>query len=501
MRDGRRLARRIVRVAGRAGTDRFKRGEVVLVTGGRGGLGRHLVEHLIHIHGVRVLVIGRTEATAEDRATWTDAAGARSLYLCCDVRDVDAIRDHVAVAECVWQAELRAVVHLAGSYEAVSISAGDESAARRMFLPKIEGTLALEEALVDRPNVRIIHTSSVTTLLKGRDSVGYAAANRFVEIAAQAAGSARTTRCIAWGIWDETGVGRGITAKELMRRKGFQVLRPDQAVAAFDAALGIGESLLFVGLDPAKAAVLRRVDGYCVADRRLLLHNGANLGDARPSDAFGTLVPWTMECPTAPSDIAVQAAQLPATVTERALVDIWRRILDTSSLGVTDNFFEFGGTSLTGAMLLAAVEQRFGMRLPFSSILSHPTVRQFAAHIDPRAPGPLAVSGSSAHLVPLRTRGTQSPLFGVHPLFGLVYPYVELAQRLKDQPFYALQAKGFVPGSEPYRTIPQMAAAYIAAIRTIQPAGPYRIGGWSLGSLIALEMAVQLQAAGSRSTV
>ena len=496
LRDERRLIRGLQRVAGRAGTDIFRRGDLVLVTGGRGGLGTHLVEHLMAVHGVEVLIFGRKEATARDRTAWTTPTASQPLYARCDLGDAAAIRAHVADAERLLGARLRTVVHLAGSYEPAGIAAGDEAAVRRMFLSKIDGTLALEEALVDRPDVRTIHTSSVTTMLRGRDSVGYAAANRFVEIAAQAANRARPARCIAWGIWDETGVGRDIGAKELMRRQGFQLLRPSRAVAAFEAALGRDQPLLFVGLDPGRAEVLRRVKGHCVADRRLLLRDGAGFGDARPCDAFGTPIPWASERPTGADAPAARMAVLPATETERALADIWRRILDDPGLGVTDNFFEIGGTSLNGAMLLAAVERRFGVQLPFSTILTHPTIRQFATRIDPQASGTATTPAGAGHLVPLRTRGTQPPLFGVHPLFGLVYPYVELAQRLRDQPFYALQAKGFAPGSQPYRTIREMAAAYIEAIRTIQPAGPYRVGGWSLGSLIALEMAVQLEAAG-----
>ena len=99
--------------------------------------------------------------------------------------------------------------------------------------------------------------------------------------------------------------------------------------------------------------------------------------------------------------------------------------------------------------------------------------------------------------MPLQPRGTKRPFFCIHPLAGVVFPYYELAFALgKEQPFYGLQSLGIAGKERPLSTIEEMAARYIKAIKVVQPEGPYALGGWSLGALIAFEMVQQLQQTG-----
>ncbi|MEA2692693.1 MAG: hypothetical protein QOJ16_2080, partial [Acidobacteriota bacterium] len=99
-------------------------------------------------------------------------------------------------------------------------------------------------------------------------------------------------------------------------------------------------------------------------------------------------------------------------------------------------------------------------------------------------------------LVPIQPKGTASPLYLVHPVGGNVLCYAELARQLgEDQPVYGLQSLG-LSGSSPQETVEEMAASYVAAVQAAQPAGPYRLGGWSIGGVIAYEMARQLREGG-----
>jgi thioesterase domain-containing protein len=93
--------------------------------------------------------------------------------------------------------------------------------------------------------------------------------------------------------------------------------------------------------------------------------------------------------------------------------------------------------------------------------------------------------------------GTRPPFFCVHPAGGDVLCFFPLARNLgADQPFYGLQARGLEDEREPLTCIEEMAAAYLKEIRSVQPAGPYRLGGWSFGGLAAFEMAQQLRERG-----
>jgi amino acid adenylation domain-containing protein/non-ribosomal peptide synthase protein (TIGR01720 family) len=122
------------------------------------------------------------------------------------------------------------------------------------------------------------------------------------------------------------------------------------------------------------------------------------------------------------------------------------------------------------------------------------------AGIDPSSDFPRAKFSKQeieAPLVPIQPQGFKKPFFMVHPIGGNVFGYHKLAHCIgREQPFYGLQALGLYGECEPYTCVEEMASHYIAAIRTVQPEEPYFLGGWSMGGLVAFEMAQQLQRQG-----
>ncbi|HEY0409314.1 MAG TPA: non-ribosomal peptide synthetase, partial [Candidatus Dormibacteraeota bacterium] len=183
------------------------------------------------------------------------------------------------------------------------------------------------------------------------------------------------------------------------------------------------------------------------------------------------------------------AATLPRTPLEEELAAIWRQVLDVERVGVHDSFFDLGGHSLLAVRLLARIRRQLGRDLPLASLFASPTIEHLAALLG-GGEGPAA----STPMVALQTAGTRRPLFLVHPVGGSVFCYTELARALgPDQPVYGLQApeEGPAPAS-----LEEMAERYLAALRAVQPEGPYRLGGWSLGGVVAFEMARQLAARG-----
>jgi len=172
---------------------------------------------------------------------------------------------------------------------------------------------------------------------------------------------------------------------------------------------------------------------------------------------------------------------------EQKLAKIWSQILTINPVGVKDNFFELGGHSLLAVSLMAKIQQQFDKQLPLSTLFTSPTIEDLANLVrqDTKV--------SSSSLVPLQTQGTKPPFFCVHPAGGHVFYYLELSQYLgNDIPFYGLQAQGFNEGEEVLTKVEDMAEFYIKTIREFQPEGPYQIGGWSFGGVVAFEMAQQL---------
>ncbi|HEX3129216.1 MAG TPA: amino acid adenylation domain-containing protein [Thermoanaerobaculia bacterium] len=177
----------------------------------------------------------------------------------------------------------------------------------------------------------------------------------------------------------------------------------------------------------------------------------------------------------------------PRDLFELELARIWQEVLGVPRIGVRDDFFALGGHSLLAVRLMSRVQERFGRELPLSILFQEGTIEGLAA---------LLRSGEAelpSCLVPIQPSGSAAPFFCVHPAGGDVLCYAALARHLgADQPFYGLQSRGLASDEEPVERLPEMAALYLDEIRRVQPSGPYRLGGWSLGGVIAFEMARQL---------
>jgi aspartate racemase len=194
-----------------------------------------------------------------------------------------------------------------------------------------------------------------------------------------------------------------------------------------------------------------------------------------------------------PGPLAERPLVEPETETERALMEIWQRVLGREKLGVTDDFFVLGGQSLLAVRLMAQIEKRFGRRLPLATLLERRSVRRMAALIDdPQAELPWQP------LVALDERGDQPPLFCIHPVGGEVMCYLPLAERLGgERPVYGLQAPGLRATTDS-PSIEALARGYLAEVRRVQPQGPYHLLGWSFGAFVAYEMGRGLKAAGEK---
>jgi enterobactin synthetase component F len=182
----------------------------------------------------------------------------------------------------------------------------------------------------------------------------------------------------------------------------------------------------------------------------------------------------------------------PVTPTEKKLATVLQELLRVDVVGLHDNFFDLGGDSLTAAELCAAFPSHFGLELQLANIFEAPTIAELAARVDVLA----SESTDPLHVIlPLRRgkSGEIQPLFCIHPIAGLSYSFSSLLRHLHpDLPVYGLQSRGLSDGECLPGSIEEIAADYMEHVLSIQPEGPYRLIGNSLGGLIAHSMTEQM---------
>jgi amino acid adenylation domain-containing protein len=241
-----------------------------------------------------------------------------------------------------------------------------------------------------------------------------------------------------------------------------------------------------VPVDAVKAFLSARIPAYelPIGWVRLaelpLTPNGKVDTDALPEPEF-----ITSDHTTAPA---------PASPLERRLVEIWEDVLNVRPISIQDDFFELGGHSLIAVELFTAIERVTGVRLPLASIFEAPTVSQLAALVH--------ANGWDApwqSLVPLRETGSRPPLFFITAGDGNPVGFGALARRLgTEQPFYSLQPSGLDGRTLLDLRVDRMARRYLEEVRSVQPEGPYLLGGRCFGTLIAFELTRLLEASGQR---
>jgi len=194
------------------------------------------------------------------------------------------------------------------------------------------------------------------------------------------------------------------------------------------------------------------------------------------------------------TDALITAIPAAGDNTTRQVARIWEELLGVPSIGFDENYFDLGGDSSLAVQLFAQIEKVFRVKLPLATLFEAPTIEELARILRPET----ARSGWSS-LVTIQPAGSRPPLFCMHPHGGNVLIYRDLSRYLgSDQPFYGLQSQGLDGRCPPLTRIEDMAAQYVKEIRTVQPHGPYFLGGYCLGGAIAFEVAQQLRAKGEQ---
>ena len=216
---------------------------------------------------------------------------------------------------------------------------------------------------------------------------------------------------------------------------------------------------------------------FVVLDRMPLMPNGKLDKAALPSPV-----------------ITGNAYRAPRTVEEEVLARLFAEVLGVDRVGIDDDFFALGGHSLRATRLLGRIRGALGVEIPLRAVFESPTVAKLAPQLRPdtntRGRGPVR------DRAPIKSEGTRSPIWCLHPGGGLSWVYLGLSACFPDRPVYGIQARGFDGVTPVPESIDAMAEDYLENILRTQPEGPFHLLGYSFGGILAHLIAVKLRERG-----
>jgi len=177
------------------------------------------------------------------------------------------------------------------------------------------------------------------------------------------------------------------------------------------------------------------------------------------------------------------------TILEAEIRDIWQRLFTCDAVDLTADFFQMGGDSLMAVEMAVELDRLLGRRIPIATLFESPTIRSLARTLADESWMPAWKS-----LVALHPSGSRLPLFVVHGMGGEVFYAARFARLLgPDQPVYGIRADDTGEGEIPSGGVEAIAGRYVAEIRALQPDGPYRVAGYSVGGWFAYAVATELR--------
>ncbi|HYG65241.1 MAG TPA: beta-ketoacyl synthase N-terminal-like domain-containing protein, partial [Thermoanaerobaculia bacterium] len=391
---------------------RLRDGGVYLLTGGLGGLGLAVAEHLARTVQAKLVLTGRSpfppreewEGWLQTHGEEGDATsrrirqlldleelGAEVLALSADVADAARMAEVVAAARERFGA-LHGVIHLAGTPGGGILQLKTREAAARIVSPKVEGARVLDNLLAGQPLDFFVCFSSIASILGEFGQADYCGANAFLDAFAQrnARRGGPPFLTIDWDIWSEVGLAVHTEVPAHLRpwRQEMlqQAIRPAEGTMAFqrllERALGRVPQVVVSAQDlHGRIELGKSFTGESfLAELEKLEHHSHHPGEERPvRRVLGTVV-------AAAADGSL----------ERRVAEVWQRVLGVEQVGLHDNFFDLGGNSLLGLQLVSEIGRDLGVQVAPVTLFESPTVAALTRQIQPEPEADAALAAANA---------------------------------------------------------------------------------------------------------
>ncbi|MEL7407628.1 MAG: SDR family NAD(P)-dependent oxidoreductase [Cyanobacteria bacterium J06558_2] len=374
-----------------AGKAELREGGVYLITGGLGGIGLVLAEHLATTVQAKLILVGRRGLP--DRSEWEpwlldhdgqdtissriqkvrslEGLGAEVIVKSADVTNHEQMQS--VVAQSIEQfGQINGVIHAAGIPGGGVAQLKTAEQVDSVFAPKVQGTLILSDVCQNIDLDFMVLCSSKTSILGEFGQIDYCAANAFLDAYAlsQTAQAERLTTSISWDTWQEVGFAVEMEVPERMQQQHDEMVQqgifPQEGVTAFDRILG--SRLPHVAVSNRDLPTLIwQTSSYEYWERQL--------GLTEDKLASGDFAKIKHPRPNLGNDYVA-----PETEVEVLLADIWQEIIGIDQIGIYDNFFELGGNSIN-AIQIAAKASKGGVKLTSQQFFHYQTIAELAADL------------------------------------------------------------------------------------------------------------------------
>jgi amino acid adenylation domain-containing protein len=371
----------------------LKQEGVYLITGGTGGVGLALAEHLARTRRARLALVGRSPLPAKDEwARWLathdeddetsvkirrvqaiESSGAEVLVAGADVSDEAGMREVLRLVRERFGA-VNGVIHAAEVAPGGMIETKTAETMAGVLAPKVTGTRVLESLLADEPLDFLILFSSLDSVLGSFGLADYCAANAFLDAFAHyhARRTGTPTLSINWGAWGEAGMA--LDAKRFLPpgAEGGEQLQsfPADAISSSEGVDAF-ERLLANDLPPQVLVSAR--------DLNVLVELAGATAQVQVPDEVGH-PPQPRPAHARPSMQTAYVA--PRGELEGRIAAVWQDVLGLERVGVHDNFFDLGGHSLLATQLISRLREFSRAEIPLRVVFERPTVAALAQHIE-----------------------------------------------------------------------------------------------------------------------
>ncbi|BBC27199.1 type I polyketide synthase [Pseudanabaena sp. ABRG5-3] len=361
---------------------------VYLITGGLGGIGLTLAEHISSVSKPKLILTSRspfpsrdhwsswlTEHPESDRTSQTiqklqalEKQGAEILVAQADVANLEEMQTLVAEAIAKF-GKIDGLIHCAGVPSGSIMLQKTKSELAQVLAPKVAGTFVLHQIFQETPLDFVVLCSSLSSIFGVFAQVDYCAANTYLDAFAQAVSLEWHIPVISinWDTWQQVGMAVDIQMPEDLQDSYQSILnygiQPDEGMEVFNRLLGTNLSQVLV----STRDLYSRLTQLSPLERNSPVSTSLQADLAKPSHARPHLN---------------TAYVAPTNEIETKLAEIWQQLLGIEAVGIYDNFFELGGHSLLGTQLISRIRQSLQIEMPLSYLFAEPTVARLADYVN-----------------------------------------------------------------------------------------------------------------------